>query len=372
MLTLDNVITVAVPKNLIGLKNYKVNNVAYFTTEVPIAGAAAAGYIPYVSAAQVGVDFGTGTVTYAVAVAFFSQAPNVLNAGGQFIVAPIASSTLALADINTLASKIFFTGILASAYAANSTWKTLADSVQALGDKVLLIPTATYSDVAGAATDIKNALDSRTRVLFRSDSLANALLYAAAYAGSGFAVDYSASNSTITMNLGQLVTILPDEGITQAYHDACMTAGVDTYCDIAGVPAVQSSGANDFFDNVLNLVWFVSALKVAGFNALAQVSSKVPQTEMGVGMLKSAYRAICQQAVNNAYLAPGAWTSADTFGVQADFFSNIQGFGFYLYSVPVSAQSTADRVARKAPTIMIAAKLAGAIHNSNVIVALNS
>lgn len=371
MLELSNVINIAVSQAPVGLGNYNVNNVALFVDETPDGGFPAAGYTPYVSAQAVGADFGTDSDAYAMALAFFSQNLNALNGGGQLIIAPMAGAALALADITGLSAKAFFVGVLANVYPTNTGWETLADSVQALGDKILILPSSTYSDVAGAFTDIQENGDTRTRCLFHTDS-DEKLAFAAAYAGAGFSVNFAASNSTLTMNLKQLTGVSPDDGITQAYRDACATAGVDVYTSVAGVPSVLSSGANEFFDNVLNLIWFVSALKVAGFNALAQVASKVPQTEAGVGLLKSAYRQVCQQAVNNAFIAPGAWTSADTFGVQADFFANITGFGFYIYSAPVSAQSAADRGDRKAPVIQIAIKLAGAVHSSSVIVNLNA
>ena len=44
--------------------------------------------------------------------------------------------------------------------------------------------------------------------------------------------------------------------------------------------------------------------KLAGFNYLAQSSTKIPQTEAGMDGLKGAYRAVCQQAVANQNPAP--------------------------------------------------------------------
>lgn len=371
MLSLTNVINISVSEAPVGLGEYNVNNVALFTDEVPDGGFPSAGYIPYVSVDAVAADFGTDSDTYAMAVAFFSQKPNPLNGGGELIVAPMAGSSLAIADITDLSAKLFFVGIMANVYPANTGWKALADAVQALGDKILLLPSSTYSDVAGAFTDIQEAGDTRTRCLYYGSS-ASLIEFVAAYAGAGFSVNYNASNSTNTLNLKQLTTISPDATITQAYRDACLAAGVDIYASIAGRASVLSSGENDYFDNVLNTIWFVSALKIAGFNALAQVANKVPQTEPGMSLLKSAYRNVCQRAVNNAFLAPGSWTSPDTFGVQEDFLANVEGFGFYIYSAPVNQQSTADREDRKAPAVQIAGKLAGAIHSSNVIVNLNA
>ena len=54
-------------------------------------------------------------------------------------------------------------------------------------------------------------------------------------------------------------------------------------------------------------------------------------------------------------------------GIQADLISNIAQFGYYLFSIPISQQSTADRAARKAPLIQAAAKESGAIHSVDLI-----
>lgn len=185
--------------------------------------------------------------------------------------------------------------------------------MQALGDKILILPSSTYSDVAGAFST------SRTKgipgpVAFITGDSDEKLRLPRPMPAPDSRWNFGASNSTLTMNLKQLATVATDDTITQEYRDA-PAAGVDCYASVAGIPAVLSSGGNDYFDNVLNTISSVSALKVAGFNALAQVASKVPQTEAGISLLKSAYRQVCQQAVNNGFAAPGSWTSPETSGV---------------------------------------------------------
>ena len=135
--------------------------------------------------------------------------------------------------------------------------------------------------------------------------------------------------------------------------------------------ATFTSGANMFFDQVYNLQAFVGALQVAGFNYLAQSATKIPQTEAGMSGLKAAYTAVCNQYVDNAFLAPGSWTSSTTFVSQSVFLSNIANLGFYVYSAPVSQQAAAARAARQAPLVQIAVKEAGAIQSSDVIVYVN-
>ena len=112
-------------------------------------------------------------------------------------------------------------------------------------------------------------------------------------------------------------------------------------------------------------------MEVAGFNVLAQTQTKLPQTEAGMDVLKGGYRTVCTQSVVNGMVAPGSWTSPDTFGNPEDFKRNIEEQGYFIYSQPISQQSSVDREARKAPVIQIALKLAGAVHSSDVIVNIN-
>lgn len=198
-----------------------------------------------------------------------------------------------------------------------------------------------------------------------------ALNECAGYVGRALSTNFNGSNTTQTMHLKQLIGTQPDVSLSQAILMEAITAGADTYPSLQGVPGVFCSGENQYFDDVYNLQWLIGALQVAGFNYLAQSSTKVPQTEQGMNGLKGAYRAVAQQAVANQYLAPGAWTSSTTFGNQIDFLANIATYGYYIYSAPISQQSAASRAARQAPLIQIAIKLAGAIQSSDVIVFVN-
>ncbi len=173
------------------------------------------------------------------------------------------------------------------------------------------------------------------------------------------------------MQLKALATIQPDSSMNETKLEKAKTAGVDTYPSIEGVPAVFDTGANKFFDQVYNLGWLVGSIQVNGFNYLRQTGTKIPQTEGGMVGLKNAYRQSCEQGKSNEYIAPGVWTSPDTFGNQADFLQNILEQGYYIYSTPIASQSNADRQARKAPLVQIAIKEAGAIHSSDVIIYVN-
>lgn len=227
-------------------------------------------------------------------------------------------------------------------------------------------------DPAGKFDNIRLANLSNVRCLYYGRGTVTDLFrFVAAYAGRGLSVNFSGSNTTITMHLKDLIGILPDNTIAQTELNLAQDCGADVYVSIQGVAKTFTSGANTFFDDVYNLLWFVGSLQIAGFNVLAQTGTKIAQTENGVDSLKSAYRTVCEQGLTNQFLAPGRWTSPNTFGIQSDFYDNITQRGYYIYSLPVSLQTPSDREARRAPLIQLAVKYAGAIHSSNVIVNIN-
>lgn len=245
-----------------------------------------------------------------------------------------------------------------------------ANAVQAL-NKVMFLATDDSDDLEpGALPDqIAEASLSKSRCLYKGS---DALLFAASYAGLALSTNFEGANTTQTMHLKSLVGEVADDTITQTLLNKALAAGVDTYPSLQGVAKVFTSGANGgFYDQIYNLGWLVGALQVAGFNYLAQAQTKIPQTEAGMTGLKGAYRTVCEQGVNNGYLAPGSWTSPTTFGNLVAFLQNVLDRGYYIFSTPVAQQSAVSRAARQAPLVQIAVKEAGAVQKSNVIVYVN-
>lgn len=242
-------------------------------------------------------------------------------------------------------------------------------------NKISFFVSHTAADISpGGMLDLlRSGSFSQTRGLYYGDPvIVNDLIMMAAYAGRALSVNFSGSNTTLTMNLQSLTGVQPDPTLTQAQLNLANTAGADTYASYQGVPGVYCSGANQYFDAVYNLQWFVGALQVASFNYLQQAGTKIPQTESGMDGLKGADRTVCEQAFTNQYFAPGTWNAPIPFGNPTLFLQNISQKGYYIYSVPVSQQLAADRAARKAPLIQIAGKAAGAIQTANVVVTINA
>lgn len=196
--------------------------------------------------------------------------------------------------------------------------------------------------------------------------------FQAAYASRGLSVDFNGSNTTMTMHLKDLATILPDPSMNQTLLNKCQDAGADIYGSFQGVAKTFTSGANTFFDRIYNRLWIVNAFKVAGFNLLGTTPTKIPQTEDGQIQLTSALRRIAEQAVTNGFLAPGVWTDPTTFGPGTDLRDNVLQRGYYFYSQPIAKQSVAARNARQAPVVQVALKEAGAEHSGSMIIFINA
>lgn len=363
-------VTVSTPPS--GLSNYQLNNLLYITKEAPIS-PFASGYAVYLSPSAVAADFGTVGETYAAALKVFSQSPNILTGSGSFIVYPIASTGVDLDDAITAAmAKVYFGGVLVG-FAPASGEVAAASVVAQANSKLLFVGEHQSSALAAEGWIYVNntSKNTYTRPIYYSTSAADARLAAAAYAGLAMSTDFSASLMTKTMHLKDLATVAGDTSITQTVLESCKAVGADCYPVVKGLAKVFSTGANEFFDDIYNLTWFKFAQEVALFNTLATVSTKIAQTENGMAIIRNSAAQVCQQAVRNGFIAPGSWTSAETFGNPEDLRRCIAKDGYYIYTTPVAEQSQADREDRIAPTAQIAIKYAGAVHKINAIININ-
>lgn len=376
ILDLSNVINISIigtPTNL-GLPN--INTAALISQDEPIDWDEDEAFRIYTNATDVATDFGSDSNAAAIAAAFFAQQPNVLLTNGYLTIIPrlTVPSLESIEDcIIRTNNLVYYFGVLVDELIDGTTFGTLTTYIQTL-DKLFLYASSIAADYApGGMLDLlRTAGKTHSRGLYYNDAVAiDTQAYAAAYCGRGLSTPFDGSNTTQTMHLKVLATINPDPTIDQTQLTAAVTAGVDTYINIAGVPSLFTSGANQFFDEIYNELAFKFALQTAGFNYIRSTSTKIPQTEQGMEGLKNIYRKICDQFVNNGFMGPGAWTSSLVFGNQESLIRSVANIGYYVYSKPVSQQSQADREARIAPLVQIAVKAQGAIQKSNVIVNVN-
>ena len=381
MVDISNVINTSISQAPAGLEGYNVNSFLYLSAVQPVSKWNTETYRIYKAATDVGKDFGTDSSTYKDAVMIFSQKPNLLAGNGYLIIAPLivtgespSEVVESLSDaLNRVKAQIYFGGWMTNKKAeaeeviAAAQLNETLESIYLLGSGDV----ADFTAETGLFDKVSKLSLSRTKLLYYGDStenLDNMRGFVSAYAGRGFSVNFAAQNSTITMNLKDLVGVSPDSTVTEAIYQNAEQLGVDMYVAYNGLPKIVSNGNPLYFDDIYNRLWFELTMRVELFNALATTSTKIPQTETGMNNLKSAARAVCQRGVYNGFMAPGTWNGTDTFGDQDDFYRNIEDFGFYVYSAPVSQQSQSERETRVAPVVQVACKQAGAIHKMNLII----
>lgn len=384
-------VTISTPPT--GLKSYSVNNLAIFTKEDPLNVAITASNPGiYLSPADVLTDWGSGSEVYAQAVAIFSQSPNILDGAGSLVIFPMQSGDTLAGVIPTASTVVFFGGALYAGYDPTDDEVFAAGTAVAALQGVKLFASSHASSAltsGGLQYRIQAAGQNHTRgvyyaaayglgangVTYGAGTTGSARMMAASYAGRALSVDFEGVATTATMHGKTLVGVAPDTTVTSTILTNCETVGADPYPSIGGgaqyLGKVISTGGNDYFDNVYNLDWLVSALQVAGFNALTTIGTKIPQTEAGMAQLRAAYIGVLKQAVANSFIAPGVWDSPELFGNAADLRRSVLNTGFYIYSQPVNQQSQTARQQRKAPLVQIAIKFAGAVQQSSVVVAYN-
>lgn len=183
-------------------------------------------------------------------------------------------------------------------------------------------------------------------------------------------VDYTGNSTVITLAYKQQPGIVP-EGINSVQADSLKAKNCNAFLRFDNNTAIILNGvvaSGEFIDTITGTDWLAVTLQTSLYNLLYTSTTKIPQTDAGVQLLTTTAESVCAQAVINGLLAPGVWNSGG-FGTlkQGDFLPK----GYYIYAQRVNAQNPADRAARKAPPIQIAAKLAGAVHELTVAVTVN-
>lgn len=219
---------------------------------------------------------------------------------------------------------------------------------------------------ANPAWAVTLASQSNFRMLF---SKAGNRKLAVSYMARTHTVNFNGERTAITLHLKTLN--VPAEDYSQTEIDKAKRVGLDIYTTIKDVPCVLSGGANDFVDNVYNLMAYVDAVQTDSFNLLKTTPTKVPQTYYGVNQLEDCVEKTTRGFVRAGVFSPGTWTLPDFFGDRDMFMRNIEQEGFYVLAGDLADQSTADRQERKSPVVQVAVKNAGAIHSADIIINFN-
>ena len=309
------------------------------------------------ASSSVVLSAGTGTGTD------ISSALDIAN--DQQVVGTDTRPETATETFARLFGSTYFGGLVYLPTLTDSEFIDLAKAVQTKNCMVFKGVSSIEDVTSGVGYLVKAQSLSHTRIIYSSQDIATA------YASVLLATNFRGSSTAKTMHLKTLSGVEADDSITDSVLSVLSSNGVDSYLYVAGLPKVWTTSANTYSDEVLNQIWFANSIEVAGFNCLSQTNTKIPQTEYGMSLLKSAYETVCQQAVVNGVIGAGKWSISQTFGDPSVFKSSISSYGYYIYSAPISSQSQSDREDRKAPLVQIAIKLTGAIHSTDVIILVN-
>lgn len=224
--------------------------------------------------------------------------------------------------------------------------------------------------VAGNTSDIAYQLKQlgykRTFVQFSSADN-NAAMSAAARL---LTTDFRGNATVITLKFKQEPGIIA-ETLNTSQVTAAEAKNANLFVKYNNETAIIEQGVmadGTFADIVTGTDWLALTIQQSIYNLLYTSTTKIPQTNPGMQLLTTACEQVCGQGVINGLLAPGVW-NANGFGLlkQGDYLPK----GFYVYAPNVDTQNQADRSARMAVPIQIAAKLAGAIHSANVAITVN-
>lgn len=316
-------------------------------------------------------------LTYAsanVAGTFVGDLLQISNGSGATLTQGAASAVLTLetklAALTAIKAEINIKGVCFIDQVLDGEVPDLAAFVQA--NSMLMYNVfsgSTYLDIdaTNPVWTVKLSGQDSFRMLY---STAGNRKLAASYMARAHTVNFNAENSAITMNLKELA--VPAEDYTQTEISKAYAVGLDLYTTIKDVAVVLTSPANDFVDNVYNLIAFVDAVQTDMFNLLKQTGTKIPQTVRGVNQLIDQGEKTTRGFVRAGVFAPGTWSSPDTFGDIDTFNRNISQFGFYWLAGSLADQPQADRQARKSPVLQAAVKNAGAIHKADIIISFNA
>jgi hypothetical protein len=180
-------------------------------------------------------------------------------------------------------------------------------------------------------------------------------------------VNFNGNRTTITLDFKTEPGIVA-ESLNTTQANALDAKKYNYFVNFDNSTAIIQTGVTPsgiFIDSIYNAIWFRNRLQTDLYNALYLSPTKIPQTDAGNQQLAAVMEKAGDAALNNGYAGPGVWTSAG-FGAlnQGDTLSK----GYYVYTPPISSQSTSDRQARKSVPFQMALLEAGAIHSVQLAV----
>ena len=169
-------------------------------------------------------------------------------------------------------------------------------------------------------------------------------------------------NSAFTLKFKEEIGIAT-EPLTSTLVTAIEGQNGNLYLSYGNFYSVFEQGVmcapNWFFDQVMNIDMLVNNIQLSIMDLLAS-NPKIPQTDAGVATLIHAVNQAADTAVTVGFLGPGVWSGPTILNLSS---GDVLPNGYLTQAQTLASQSTADRAARKAPSIYLAIKPAGAVHS---------
>ncbi|EGT9091023.1 DUF3383 domain-containing protein [Salmonella enterica] len=332
----------------------------------------------YSDPADIGDDFGVDSEEYKAAVVWFSQSPrptqlyvgrwiDSLTSAESGPTETLLQAVNALLDYNSWYG--LHLAVPVADYPDDADLISVSSAIESATVSRILAITSSEADILSSAvetdlaTKLKAAKYSRTYIQYSSTSP-----YAALSAfGRAFTVNFTGSNTTITLKFKQLPGITYETiGTSQA--NALEAKNCNVYVYYENDTAILEQGVmcnGDFFDERHGLDWLQNAVQTADYNTLYTSTTKIPQTDAGTTTRIANIEKVLDVADKSGLFAPGIWTGGPMgqFGT-GDTLTK----GYYTWADTVDNQLQTDREARKGVPIQVAAKLAGAVHYGDVAI----
>ncbi|EAO5524368.1 DUF3383 domain-containing protein [Salmonella enterica] len=332
----------------------------------------------YSDPADIGDDFGVDSEEYKAALVWFSQSPrptqlyvgrwiNSLTSAESGPTETLLQAVNALLDYNSWYG--LHLAVPVADYPDDADLISVSSAIESATVSRILAITSSEADILSSAvetdlaTKLKAAKYSRTYIQYSSTSP-----YAALSAfGRAFTVNFTGSNTTITLKFKQLPGITYETiGTSQA--NALEAKNCNVYVYYENDTAILEQGVmcnGDFFDERHGLDWLQNAVQTADYNTLYTSTTKIPQTDAGTTTRIANIEKVLDVADKSGLFAPGIWTGGPMGQLGT---GDTLTKGYYTWADTVDNQLQTDREARKGVPIQVAAKLAGAVHYGDVAI----
>ncbi|EGN9884625.1 DUF3383 domain-containing protein [Salmonella enterica] len=332
----------------------------------------------YSDPADIGDDFGVDSEEYKAAVVWFSQSPrptqlyvgrwiDSLTSAESGPTETLLQAVNALLDYNSWYG--LHLAVPVADYPDDADLISVSSAIESATVSRILAITSSEADILSSAvetdlaTKLKAAKYSRTYIQYSSTSP-----YAALSAfGRAFTVNFTGSNTTITLKFKQLPGITYETiGTSQANALEAKNCNVYVYYENDTDILEQGVMCNgDFFDERHGLDWLQNAVQTADYNTLYTSTTKIPQTDAGTTTRIANIEKVLDVADKSGLFAPGIWTGGPMGQLGT---GDTLTKGYYTWADTVDNQLQTDREARKGVPIQVAAKLAGAVHYGDVAI----